>query len=112
MADPLTTTLCETRPLHLLPIRVQITLTHTGVRRKLFLIPPIICGSAEISLLLEGSDCHEVSEVKGETFRVIIRLHHDLIPVLASREAAGQVLSPVNATFVSHPLILLACGHF
>lgn len=89
MADSLTTTLCETRPLHLLPIRVQIRLTHTGVRRKLFLIPPIICGSAEISLLLEGSDCHEVSEVKGETFRVIIRLHHDLIPVLASREAAG-----------------------
>lgn len=83
------------------------------MRRKFLLIPQILCGSADISLLLEGSDCQEVSEVKGYTFRVIVRLHHDLIPVLTSQEAAGEVLSPVNMRFYPVPSRLLqAFGHF
>lgn len=63
--------------------------THRGEEKALTHSRLILCGSTEICLLLEGSDCHEVSEVKGETFRVISRLHHDLIPVLTFQEAAG-----------------------
>lgn len=71
-----------------LSIRVQIRLMHRrgGPKKKpLPFIPSLLLsGSAKISLLLEGSDCHKVSGVRGETLRVIIRSHHDLIPVCTS----------------------------
>lgn len=86
-ADPLTAALEWNPAPHFFPIRVQIRLMHRrgGKPPPLSFIPSLLfSGSAKISLLLEGSDCHKVSEVRGETLRVIIRSHHDLIPVCTS----------------------------
>lgn len=83
------------------------------MRRKFLLIPPILCGSAEISLLSGGSDCHEVSEVKGDPF-LGLSLGYIKTWSLSSplgRQLGRCCLLSARDLYPVHSHLLLAFGH-